>query len=270
MATQQVQPFAEQLRRYRRDRGLTQGELAEQAGPSARGIRALEQGERSSPHRDTVTLLADALGPASEHRAAFEDAAIHAVPLSSAIGRVPSLPSGGYLGTLPSGTLIGHEAAMRRLLTVIEDVGKGIGRVVMLAGEPGIGKIRLGQELTRSLLARGVVVATGQCYEPEQSVPYYPFLGALTVASRAAPPSLWAKIPQRWPHLERLLPDRAVGDRSSEMVGHDVQQVLFWAVSGFLQALAAVTPVFMCSCGLGRWTSREQPSSWDNRDAPLA
>jgi tetratricopeptide (TPR) repeat protein len=34
-----------------------------------------------------------------------------------------------------------------------------------------------------------------------------------------------------------------VSDRGSEIVGHDVQQVLFWAVSGFLKALAAISPV---------------------------
>jgi tetratricopeptide (TPR) repeat protein/DNA-binding XRE family transcriptional regulator len=243
MAAHQLLPFAEQLRRYRRDRGLTQEELAEQAGLSARGIRALEQGERSSPHRDTVMLLADALGLAPEERAAFEEAASRAGPLSSVLGGAPALPSGGFLGAVPSGVLIGREVEMGRLLTVIDDVTKGIGRVVMLAGEPGIGKTRLAQEMTLHLRARGVLVATGQCYEPEQTVPYYPFLEALTAASRAAPPSLQAEIPQRWPHLERLLPDRAGGDQDSEIRGHDVQQVLFWAVSGFLQALAAVTPV---------------------------
>jgi len=68
-------------------------------------------------------------------------------------------------------------------------------------------------------------------------------LEELTGASRAAPPSVQAEIPQRWPHLERLLPDRVARDQSSEILGHDVQQVLFWAVSGFLEALAAVTPV---------------------------
>ena len=42
------------LRRYRTAAGLTQEELAEQAGLSARGISDLERGERERPHRDTV------------------------------------------------------------------------------------------------------------------------------------------------------------------------------------------------------------------------
>ena len=61
MKEQQHLSFAEQLKRHRRDRGLTQEELAEQASLSARGIRALEQGERTAPHSYTVRLLADAL-----------------------------------------------------------------------------------------------------------------------------------------------------------------------------------------------------------------
>jgi DNA-binding XRE family transcriptional regulator len=54
--------FAALLRHYRRGAGLTQEALAERAGVSARAVSDLERGLYLTPRRDTVTLLAAALG----------------------------------------------------------------------------------------------------------------------------------------------------------------------------------------------------------------
>ena len=56
----------------------------------------------------------------------------------------------------------------------------------MLVGEPGVGKTRLAQEITLLARAQGFRVITGRCYEPQQSVAYYPFLEALAMAVAAA------------------------------------------------------------------------------------
>jgi len=53
--------FADLLRRFRSAAGLTQEELAERAHLSRKAISALERGDRLSPRKDTVTLLAAAL-----------------------------------------------------------------------------------------------------------------------------------------------------------------------------------------------------------------
>src|SRR4051794_2286369 len=53
--------FGTELQRHRLAAGLTQEELAERAGLSARGISDLERGVRIYPHRETARLLADAL-----------------------------------------------------------------------------------------------------------------------------------------------------------------------------------------------------------------
>ena len=67
--------FADLLRQHRLAAGLTQEELAERAGLSARGISDLERGARRHPHRETVRLLADALGLSGAARATFAPAA---------------------------------------------------------------------------------------------------------------------------------------------------------------------------------------------------
>ncbi|WP_344441597.1 helix-turn-helix transcriptional regulator, partial [Kitasatospora nipponensis] len=54
--------FGELLRELRRAAGLTQEELAEAAGVSARSVRELERGRRGRPQRRTVEQLVSALG----------------------------------------------------------------------------------------------------------------------------------------------------------------------------------------------------------------
>jgi transcriptional regulator with XRE-family HTH domain len=68
VAIAQLPPFARLLRHYRIDAALTQEELAERAGLSARAISDLERGVKTRPHRVTVELLADALGLQAEER----------------------------------------------------------------------------------------------------------------------------------------------------------------------------------------------------------
>ena len=69
MADQGNEAFGTVLRRQRRAAGLTQEELAARAGLSARGIADLERGARHTPRRDTVELLAQALGGSPEVKA---------------------------------------------------------------------------------------------------------------------------------------------------------------------------------------------------------
>ena len=67
--------FAFLVRRWRHAARLTQEELAARSGLSPRGIQNLEGGRVSRPRRDSVRLLADALGLRGERRAEFELAA---------------------------------------------------------------------------------------------------------------------------------------------------------------------------------------------------
>jgi transcriptional regulator with XRE-family HTH domain len=54
--------FGELLRRFRIEAGLTQEDLAERAGLSARGVQDLERGLRRWPYPATTRRLAEALG----------------------------------------------------------------------------------------------------------------------------------------------------------------------------------------------------------------
>jgi predicted ATPase/class 3 adenylate cyclase/transcriptional regulator with XRE-family HTH domain len=160
---------------------------------------------------------------------------------------LPALPHGGFLGAQPEHALVARNQELATLLAAMDAVHEGSGRLLVLVGEPGVGKTRLAQELTLAAHDRGFLVATGRCYAPQESVPYYPFLEALSRVYAAAPVSVRAQVPQRWPEVARLLPDQtigvAVGSSGQASGGYDDQQRLFWHLTGFLQALAAERPL---------------------------
>jgi len=76
--------FAGVLRRLRTGIQLTQEELARAANLSVRAVSDLERGVATTPHRDTVRLLADALQLIGPDRADFEAAARGPAPADQA------------------------------------------------------------------------------------------------------------------------------------------------------------------------------------------
>jgi predicted ATPase/DNA-binding XRE family transcriptional regulator len=149
--------FAALLRRYRVANGLSQEALAERAGLSARAISDLERGARRAPYRETVRLLAEALGLAPADRVALEAAVDRGRgPLARAEEPTEVEPS-----TLPAAVtpLIGrgHEVA-----SLQSQLRQGDARLITLTGPPGIGKTRLALAVAAGLaddLRDGVVFA---------------------------------------------------------------------------------------------------------------
>ncbi|HEX5547944.1 MAG TPA: tetratricopeptide repeat protein [Ktedonobacterales bacterium] len=267
--------FGDLLRRHRIFAGMSQEELAERAGLSARAISDLERGVKRVPRRDTLQLLVEALDLSGDARTAFiatarapaarpahqqhaagagHTEADHAPRIQTARtaraglsgSALPVLPVGGFLGATPHGSLVGRETELAALLTDAEAAMRGAGRLMMVAGEPGIGKTRLSQQVMLACRDRAFLVGTGRCYEPHQAAPYYPFLEALSTLYTTAPESIRAAIPTRWPLLLRLLPDQlsAPGAAPATVGGSQEEHLrLFWAVTGFVRALAEDAPV---------------------------
>jgi tetratricopeptide (TPR) repeat protein len=138
---------------------------------------------------------------------------------------------------------VGRRQERSRVETVIDGALGGGVRLLLLTGEPGVGKTRLAQEASIEARRRGFLVATGRCYEPEQGVPFYPMLEALAMTYLAAPRSIQEEMPRRWPYLSRLLPDQSYGHPMSSSGGEEEQQWLFRAVTSFVQAIAVEVPV---------------------------
>ena len=153
------------------------------------------------------------------------------------------LPIGGFLGSLPSGSLVGREEELRQILTSVSEVAGGEGRLLLLAGEPGVGKTRLAQEATLLAQNYGFLLTVGRCYEQQQSVPFYPFRDALVMLYAVAPTAVRNGAAQRWPYLARLLPDQMNSSATTSSDLPEEQERLFRAVSGFMEAIAEVRPM---------------------------
>jgi transcriptional regulator with XRE-family HTH domain len=174
--------FGEVLRCYRKAAGLTQEELAERAGLSARGISDLERGIKAVPRKDTVQLLADALRLTAEDRALFEAARKGGVPPDPLTMRRPTIAA-ARSGTPP---FVGRA----RELALLERHLAGDGPpVLVLAGEPGIGKSRLLGEAARRAVSGGWQVLAGGCQRRGGQEPYAPILGALQGCMRRRSPA---------------------------------------------------------------------------------
>ena len=90
---------------------------------------------------------------------------------------------------------VGREREMAELKAALEDAVSGQGRLVMLVGEPGIGKTRTAQELAGYAETLGVQVLWGRCYEEEGTPPYWPWLQSLrSYIQQQAPKQLQAEM----------------------------------------------------------------------------
>jgi len=58
---------------------------------------------------------------------------------------------------------VGRQLPLAELMTALDDALSGQGRLVMLVGEPGIGKTRTAQELASYAESRGAQVFWGRC-----------------------------------------------------------------------------------------------------------
>jgi predicted ATPase/DNA-binding XRE family transcriptional regulator/Tfp pilus assembly protein PilF len=144
MVTTRLSPFGLLLQRARRAAGLTQEELAERAGVSARAISDLERGCRSRPRSSTLALLAEALHLSPEDRARLE--AVSRAPAAI----LPAAPTATPSSNLPAflTPLIGRE---RDEAVVVHLLSQPEVRLVTLTGPPGIGKTRLAVQVAAGL-----------------------------------------------------------------------------------------------------------------------
>ena len=71
---------------------------------------------------------------------------------------------------------IGRQQEMVVLEEALVDAMSGRGRLMMIAGEPGIGKTRTAQELAALAETRGAKGLWGWCHEDEGAPPYWPWI----------------------------------------------------------------------------------------------
>jgi predicted ATPase/DNA-binding XRE family transcriptional regulator len=153
MPTKGEPDFAALLRRHRRQRQLTQEELAERAGVSPAAISLLERGITQAPQRATVRLLSAALALAPDEAEPFLAAARGPRGLNEEIGAnaTTRAPAGDELAgdlPVPLTALIGREREEAALLALL---ARPETRLLTLIGPAGVGKTRLALQLAATL-----------------------------------------------------------------------------------------------------------------------
>jgi transcriptional regulator with XRE-family HTH domain/tetratricopeptide (TPR) repeat protein len=192
--------FGDLLRHARRAAGLTQEELAEQAGLSVRGISDLERGTRRTPRRDTMELLAHALHLTETERQEWRRAR-----------RRPSADASlADVSTRQPTTMVGREREFDLLCDATEHAISGRGQVVMLAGEPGIGKTRLAQDFSAYARSQDAWVLWGRSHEDEGAPAYWPWVQIVrAIADALAPDVLRRDLGRGASALAPLVPEVA-------------------------------------------------------------
>ncbi len=250
MVESTASPFGDLLKRHRLRAGLTQEALAGRARLSVRAISDLERGVNRAPHADTLGLLVGALSLPPGERARFEALGRGRLEGTPAGPRPPARPGRprqlqGYAPPAIPGwmwdtalPLVGREREVAVLKAHLAGEGPPL---LVLAGEPGIGKTRLLQEAASRAIPRSWAVLAGGCGRGAGE-PFAPLLQALErhVASRSVA-ALRAELAGcAW--LVRLLPD--LPPEALEPLPHWVlppeqeRHLLFKAVGRILANLA--------------------------------
>lgn len=84
--------------------------------------------------------------------------------------------------------LVGRDGELATLTAMLTEAVAGRGDLVLLAGEPGVGKTRLAEEIAEIAAQRGALVLTGRCYEAAAAIPYTPFIDMIEEAARLIAP----------------------------------------------------------------------------------
>jgi hypothetical protein len=112
-------------------------------------------------------------------------------------------PLPGALQADPGGQLVGRDAALDALDGAWMRVGGGRARLVLVAGEAGIGKSRLAAAFAERVHGAGANVLYGRCDE-DPLVSYQPFVEALRHQIRHVPGAVSAVDPELAPELAEL------------------------------------------------------------------
>ncbi len=225
----------------------------EAQGNVAEGLRVFEQ---------LRSLLRDELGiaPSPEaiqaHERLLNPPAARRSLTTAATAAEIEVPA--ELAAAASGPLIGRQGEMERLESWYQ-APPNSERVMLLAGDAGIGKTRLLAETAVRAFASGAIVLAGRAPE-ETLVPYQPFLEALghyvfrapLEELRAVAREYGAELGRLIPELRRRVPELPPPDPGDPETD---RYRLFEAVAGLLAEISAAVPVLIVLDDL-QWADR--------------
>ena len=185
-------------------------------GPSAQATmvkRITQEAERVSTLRANVPpmvdlVLARALSNEAKdrHHSAGDFAAALLAEISGS-SAATSVSTDGVVLPARRTPLIGREAELAQARRLLDELSQGRGGVMLVGGEPGVGKTRLCQVLLDEARGRGALCLVGRCYEQEGTPPFTPYAELLDVVSRLVPARTFRDVlGDAAPEIARVLP----------------------------------------------------------------
>ncbi len=161
-----------------------------------------------------------------------------------------SASTGAELGAIAWGRFVGRHDELQQLKGTFDQARSGQGALVTIAGEPGIGKTRLSEELAVYARLRGALLMQGRCYEGEAGLPYQPFIEAFRQFVRTRPdPPLREELGEGAPEIATLVSEvrRRFPDvpTAQSLEGEAQRLRLFESIAQFVLSAAGSAPVLL-------------------------
>ena len=231
--------------------------------------RSGRQAEALDAYQDTRRVLVDELGLAPsraivelEQAILRQDPTLDALPQQPMAPQPPDAPEAGSVrGRRADGVFVGRERELAALVTALGEAFSGTGRLVVVGGEPGIGKSRLAEELASRAGSDGAEIHWGRCWEEGGAPPYWPWVQVLRACVRERGVEQLtdelgagaAEVAELVPDVRLRLPELQMPSGSA-----DPQQArfrLFDAVAGFLTRASRTRPLVIILDDLN-WADR--------------
>jgi predicted ATPase len=154
------------------------------------------------------------------------------------------------LDRLAGGVFVGRERELEDLRDGLEETLGGRGRLLLLVGEPGIGKTRTAEELATYARVRGAKVHWGRSHEGEGAPAYWPWAQAIRSYVREADPvALGWELGQGGGDVAQLVPEvrERLGDipEPPALEPDEARFRLFDSVAGFLAGASRSRPLVL-------------------------
>jgi DNA-binding SARP family transcriptional activator len=145
--------------------------------------------------------------------------------------------------------LVGRESEVEELRGGLDAAVAGRGSLFLLAGEPGIGKSRLADEVIRRARERNARVLVGRCWEAGGAPAYWPWVQSLrTYIEQTQPEALRSQVGAGAADLAQIIPElrELFPDLPEPSLGAEGARIrLFDSAARFLKKAAAVCPLVL-------------------------
>jgi tetratricopeptide (TPR) repeat protein len=144
--------------------------------------------------------------------------------------------------------MVGRDSERTELIAKLDQAMTGRGGLVLIGGEPGIGKTRLTEAIQDEARSRGCMCLVGHSYEMEGAPPFVPFIEMLEYSARVVPPAALKhalgdaapEVAKLMPELRQMFPDIPP---ALDVPAEQQRRLLFNAYRDFVDRSCRMAPI---------------------------